>query len=38
MNGFTGTTVAKLHFAGCYVTSNFSLSSDGHGGTLIGFV
>jgi len=33
-----GTTVAKLHFAGFYSTASFSLSSDGHGGTLIGFV
>ena len=28
------TSVANLHFAWSYPTSNFHLSSDGHGGTL----
>jgi hypothetical protein len=36
MNGVT--TAAKLHLAGCYATFDFSLASDGHGGTSIGFV
>jgi hypothetical protein len=33
-----GATVANLHFGGAYTTADFSLSNDGHGGTMIGFV
>ncbi len=33
MNG--SKTVASLHFAGTYATTDFTLASDGHGGTVI---
>jgi hypothetical protein len=35
MNG--GSTVATLHFNGSYTMSSFTVGSDGHGGTQIGF-
>lgn len=35
-NGSVG--VAHLHFSGSYTNSNFALSSDGHGGSMISFV
>jgi hypothetical protein len=31
-------TEASLHFSGSYTQTDFTLTSDGHGGTLIGFV
>ena len=31
----SNTTVADLHFSGAYTSSNFSLTVDGHGGSLI---
>ena len=30
--------VAQLHFAGSFTTADFNLASDGHGGSVIGFV
>jgi hypothetical protein len=37
VTGAGGGTLASLHFAGSYQTSNFVLASDGHGGTAISF-
>ncbi len=35
--GASGHALSSLHFAGALTGANFTLSADGHGGTLIGF-
>ncbi len=36
--GDHGVPVAHLRFDGSYTAANFNIGSDGHGGTLIGFL